>query len=185
MDSSAESASAAQTPVTPVSFAQSVANDPEGALNTFQQIQNQNAAMAAQIASLTAQVAAITTPSSSAPSTTDEPPPPSTSAPASVPSAKTASSSAPVPVVATVPLSAGEPMDLDAAMAAVKGRSLDFPGVRDICNKWQLCYYCKESHKGKTAKDCPNKKKSSNLRIVDLDDTASIDGGVPVPPGKA
>ena len=424
MDSSAESASAAQTPITPVSFVQSVTNDPEGALNTFQQMQNQNAAMAAQIASLTAQVAAITTPSTSAPSPTDKPPPPSNSAspppsfdpallasivaqavsqvtqnqspapasaPASVsappprlseklpdidkyegerdkldaweqallqkmhtnhdryptdvhkiayaesrltigkrahtlmspyrvngicsilvfslylrslrdacgnpfeaedaraylrntlrqdkmtfpeylllfvakkaranmddgalieclrlgvnfstqqaaiawrspegrepttydeyvacftavdnkmqhlkhlhpratvpvpaskpkpsaptsgPSAKTASSSTPVPVVATVPLSAGEPMDLDAAMAAVKGKSLDVPGVRDICNKWQLCYYCKESHKGKTAKDCPNKKKSSNLRIVDLDNTASIDGGVPVPPGK-
>ena len=96
----------------------------------------------------------------------------------------TKSTSAPVPVVAAVPLAAGDPMDLDSAMAAVKGKSLATPGVREICNKWHLCYYCKSFHEGKTAKDCPNKKKSFNLRVVEIDDAASIDGGVPVSSGK-
>ena len=60
-------------------------------------------------------------------------------------------------------------MDLSQAMAAVKGQSLGTPKVRDICKAWNLCYYCKLSHPGFTAINCPNKgKKRSDLRAMDL-----------------
>ena len=81
------------------------------------------------------------------------------------------------PVVTAI---AGDPMDLDSAIAVVAGKPLNTPGVRDICNKWQLCYYCKKQHPGKTAKECPNKKASFSLRVVDLDNDPNTDGGVSV-----
>ena len=86
-----------------------------------------------------------------------------------------------VPVAAVTPtavVSVGEPMDLSSAQAAVKNRKLTKPGVKDICSKFNLCYYCKLQYPGKNASNCPNKKITS-LRAVDMDDTASIDGGVP------
>lgn len=100
----------------------------------------------------------------------------------------TGSKSAPVvPLVvvtpATTAMSTGEPMDLSTAIAAVQGKTLSIPGVKEICNKWKLCYYCKLQHPGKTAKECPNKK-TSNLRSADLDDTASNDGGVSLSSGN-
>ena len=70
-------------------------------------------------------------------------------------------------------------------MAAVKDKSLDVLGVRDIYNKWQLYYYCKESYKGKTVKNYLNKKKFFNLRIVDLDDIVNIDNNVFISSEKA
>ena len=74
----------------------------------------------------------------------------------------------------------GDPMDLSAAIATVQGKPLTTPGVKDICIKWKLCFYCKQQHPGKSAKDCPNRRGSS-LYVIDRDDTASIDGGVPLP----
>lgn len=71
----------------------------------------------------------------------------------------------------------GDPMDLSSAIAIVQGKPLSTPGVKDICIKWKLCFYCKQQHLGKTAKECPNKKASA-LRVIDTDDTSSVDGGV-------
>ena len=88
-----------------------------------------------------------------------------------------------VPVVSVTPAVAavaGDPMDLNSAMAVISGKSLSVPGVRDICNKWNLCFYCKKKHPGKNAKECPNKKSLSSLRVIDLDDNLSTDGGVSV-----
>ncbi|KAI4089533.1 MAG: hypothetical protein L6R37_008026 [Teloschistes peruensis] len=99
------------------------------------------------------------------------------------------SKSAPVvPVVAVTPVPSaipvGDTMDLSSAITAVQGKPLSVSGVKDICNKWQLCYYCKQQHLGKTAKECPNKK-PANLRAADLDNTASSDGGVLLHSGNA
>ena len=97
------------------------------------------------------------------------------------------SGSKPIPVVPVAPAASsggGEPMDLSSAMAAVQGKALATPGVKDICNKWKLCYYCKLQHPGKTAKECPNKK-SFTLRVTDMNDDVSIDGGVSLSAGKA
>ncbi len=85
----------------------------------------------------------------------------------------------PIAAVPAVPIAAGDPMDLSSAMATVKGQKLQTPGVREICNKWKLCYYCKLQHPGKNAQDCPNKSKST-LRLMRLDDNSS-DGGVSLP----
>ena len=91
---------------------------------------------------------------------------------------------APVTSVApSTPAVRGEPMDLSSAMAAVWGKPLATSGVRDICNKWNLCYYCKLQHLGKMAKECSNRKPPS-LRVVDLENDASINGGVSLSAGK-
>ena len=74
-------------------------------------------------------------------------------------------------------------MELSSAMVAVQGKPLVTSEVRDICNKWNLCYYCKLQHLGKTAKECSNRKPSS-LRIVDLEDDASINDDVSLSAGK-
>ena len=87
------------------------------------------------------------------------------------------------PVATTTPVAIGDPMDLSAAMAVTQGKSLKIPGIKEICNKFNLCYYCKKQHSGKTAKDCPNKT-LAQLRLADLDDTLSNDGGVSIM-GKA
>ena len=75
-------------------------------------------------------------------------------------------------------------MDLNSAMVTVKGQRLQTPGVKEICDKWKLCYYCKLQHPGKNAKECPNKGKS-DLRLMEMDDTSSVDGGVRLPSGNA
>ena len=91
---------------------------------------------------------------------------------------------APVAPVAPVLSSVGEPMDLSSAMATVKGQKLTNPGVKDICMKWNLCFYCKLQHPGKDAKDCPNKGKS-NFRLMNLEATPGPEGGVLLPSGNA
>lgn len=90
--------------------------------------------------------------------------------------------SKPAPATLTIPIATAgdDPMDLSSAMAMVQGKPLSTPGVKDICLKWKLCFYCKQQHLGKNAKDCPNKKDSS-LRAADLDDNTSMDGGVSLP----
>ena len=99
----------------------------------------------------------------------------------SAPSAKLAYStalitgapSASVPALppVAVDLPAGDPMDLTQALAFVKGQSLKAPAVRKVCNDWQLCYYCKLQHPGKTAINCPNKgNKPSEVRALVLYD---------------
>ena len=92
-----------------------------------------------------------------------------------------------VPVAPAAP-SSGDPMDLSAAMAAVKGKKLSEPNVRDLCKRFNLCFYCKLQHPG-GAKDCPSKrsKPAADLRsgvIEDLDNE-SVAGGVPLGSGKA
>ncbi|KAL9062677.1 MAG: hypothetical protein Q9161_009767 [Pseudevernia consocians] len=81
----------------------------------------------------------------------------------------------------TSPVSAGEPMDLNSAMATVKGQKLSNPRVKDICTKWNLCFYCKLQHPGKDAKDCPNRGKS-RLHLMDL---TGSEGGVLLPSENA
>ena len=86
--------------------------------------------------------------------------------------------SAPVTSVApSTPAVRGEPMDLSSAMAAVQGKPLATSEVRDICNKWNLCYYCKLQHSGKTVKECSNRKPPS-LHVVNLENDASINDDV-------
>ena len=100
------------------------------------------------------------------------------------PSNSTGSKSAPVTSVApSTPVMRGEPMDLSSAMAAVWGKPLATSKVRDICNKWNLCYYCKLQHPGKMVKECLNRKPSS-LHVVDLEDDASINDDVSLSAGK-
>lgn len=70
-------------------------------------------------------------------------------------------------------------MDLSLAISAVKGKSLKTPGVKKICDDYKLCYYCKQSHPGMTAKTCPNK--STALRsgqFLDIEDDGSVVGEV-------
>ncbi len=105
---------------------------------------------------------------------------------APVPVARANVTSAPVRAVTpVVPLSSGEAMDLSAAQAAVKGRKLSEPNVKTICDKWRLCYYCKLSHPGLVAKNCPNR--TTQLRsgsVTELEDDQSVAGGVPLDAGK-
>ncbi len=72
-------------------------------------------------------------------------------------------------------------MDLNSAMATVKGQKLSNPRVKDICTKWNLCFYCKLQHPGKDAKDCPNRGKS-RLHLIDL---TGSEGGVLLPSENA
>ncbi|KAA6408944.1 MAG: hypothetical protein FRX48_07288 [Lasallia pustulata] len=97
--------------------------------------------------------------------------------------ARTATAVPVIPAVPATSISTGDPMDLSSTIAAVQGKPLSILGVKEICNKWKLCYYCKLQHLGKTAKECPNKKPST-LRIIEVDDTASMDGGVSIHTGK-
>ncbi len=90
----------------------------------------------------------------------------------------------PIAAVPAVPIAAGDPMDLSSAMATVKGQKLTNPGVKGICMKWNLCFYCKLQHPGKDAKDCPNKGKS-NFRLMNLEATPGPEGGVLLPSGNA
>lgn len=79
------------------------------------------------------------------------------------------------PVAVASNLPPGDPMDLDAALTATRGQSLQVPGIREICDKFHLCYYCKERHSGFTAINCPNKKKKSsatNIRSLVVYDEA-------------
>ena len=62
-------------------------------------------------------------------------------------------------------------------MTIVQDKTLVTLEVKEICNKWKLYYYCKLQHSSKTAKKCFNKK-SSSLRLVDLDDTSNVDEDV-------
>ena len=89
---------------------------------------------------------------------------------------------------AVVPVSSGNPMDLSSTIAAVKGKKTSELGVRDICNRFDLCYYCKLQYPGKKARECPNKRiKENQLRsstITDIDNIESICGGVTVNAGN-
>ena len=115
--------------------------------------------------------AAATTPSSK--------PKPSFSGPKTVPAIPITS----IVPIAAAPLPPGDPMDLSSAMATVKGQRLQTPGVKEICTKWGLCFYCKLQHPGKGAKECPNKGKS-DLRLMDLEDSPLSEGGVRLPSGN-
>ena len=100
------------------------------------------------------------------------------------PSNPTGLKSAPVTSVApSIPAVRGEPMDLSSAMTAVWGKPLVTSEVRDICNKWNLCYYCKLQHLGKTVKKCLNRKPPS-LCVINLEDDASINDDVSLSAGK-
>ena len=85
-----------------------------------------------------------------------------------------------VSVTSAVAAVAGNLMNLNSAMAVISGKSLSVSEVRDICNKWNLCFYCKKKHLGKNAKECPNKKSLSSLHIVNLDNNLSTDDEVSV-----
>ena len=85
-----------------------------------------------------------------------------------------------VSVTSAVAAVAGNPMDLNSAMAVISGKSLSVSGVRDICNKWNLCFYCKKKHLGKNVKECLNKKSLFSLHVIDLDNNLSTDNEVSV-----
>lgn len=48
-------------------------------------------------------------------------------------------------------------IDLSLAIIVIKGKSLKVPSVKKICNNYNLCYYCKQSHPSITTKTCPKK----------------------------
>ena len=85
-----------------------------------------------------------------------------------------------VSVTSAVTAVAGDLMNLNSVIAVISGKSLSVSEVRDICNKWNLYFYCKKKHLGKNAKECLNKKSSSLLCVIDLDDNLSTDGEVSV-----
>ena len=79
----------------------------------------------------------------------------------------------------TTELPVGDPMDLSSAITAVKGKSLKVPGVKKICDDYKLCYYCKQSHPGMTAKTCPNKGTAlRSAQFLEIEDDQSVVGGV-------
>ena len=83
-----------------------------------------------------------------------------------------------VSVTSAVAAVTGNLMDLNSAMTVISGKSLSVSEVRDICNKWNLCFYCKKKHLGKNAKECLNKKSLSSLHVVNLDNNLSTDSEV-------
>ena len=92
--------------------------------------------------------------------------PATTASGAAKPTASSPAAALPAPAATMPP---GDPMDLSEAMAAVKGKSTKVPSVKEICNAWNLCYYCKLQHPGKTAANCPNKSaKAANARAMIL-----------------
>lgn len=111
-----------------------------------------------------------------------------TSSSTAKPVASSSSSSAPGPVSSmpatpVVSMPPGDPMDLSQALAAVKGKSLKIPKVKEICNTWNLCYYCKLFHPGKTAIDCPNKgNKTAHARAMVLYEPPPSESSAPPPP---
>ena len=82
-----------------------------------------------------------------------------------------------VVVTSIVFISSDDSMNLNFVMTIVQGKSLVTSKVKDICNKWKLCYYCKLQHSSKTIKKCSNKKFFS-FRVVDLNDNINIDEDV-------
>ena len=81
------------------------------------------------------------------------------------------------PVISAVSVSAGDFINLSSAITAVQGKSISTSGVKEICNKWKLCYYCKLQHPNKNAKKCLNKK-FSTLHFVNIDDINNINEDV-------
>ena len=88
-----------------------------------------------------------------------------------------------MPVIPAVSVPADDPMDLSSAITAVQGKPIFTSEIKEICNKWKLCYYCKLQYSGKNAKECLNKKFSA-FHLVDIDDISSVDGGVFIAVGK-
>ncbi len=82
-----------------------------------------------------------------------------------------------VPVALAASSEDDELMNLSSAMTAVQSKALAISEVKDICNKWKLCYYCKLQHSSKTVKECSNKK-FFTLRVTDMNDDVSIDDDV-------
>ena len=85
-----------------------------------------------------------------------------------------------VSVTSAVTAVAGNLIDLNSVITVISGKSLSVSEVRDICNKWNLCFYCKKKHSGKNAKECLNKKSSSLLCVVNLDNNLNTDNEVSV-----
>ena len=83
-----------------------------------------------------------------------------------------------ISVTSAVTAVASDLMDLNSAIAVISGKFLSVSGVRDICNKWNLCFYCKKKHSDKNAKECLNKKSLSSLYVVNLDNNLSTDSEV-------
>ena len=77
----------------------------------------------------------------------------------------------------TTELPVEDPMNLSSAITAVKGKSLKVPGVKKICDDYKLCYYCKQSHPGMTAKTCPNKGTAlRSAQFLEIEDDQSVVG---------
>ena len=83
-----------------------------------------------------------------------------------------------ISVTSAVAAVAGNPMNLNSAIAVISGKSLSVSEVRNICNKWNLCFYCKKKHLGKNVKECLNKKSLSSLHVINLDNNLSTDSEV-------
>ena len=83
-----------------------------------------------------------------------------------------------VSVTSAVTAVADNSMNLNSVMTVISGKSLSVSEVRDICNKWNLCFYCKKKHLSKNVKEYLNKKSSFSLFIIDLDNNLSTDSEV-------
>ena len=82
-----------------------------------------------------------------------------------------------VSVTLVVFVTADDFMNLSVVMIVVQNKILSISEIRDICNKWKLCYYCKQQHLSKIVKECSNKKLFT-FRVVELEDDISIDENV-------
>ena len=82
-----------------------------------------------------------------------------------------------ISVTLTISVFTDDSMDLSSAITAVQGKPISILRIKEICNKWKLCYYCKLQYSDKNIKECFNKK-FSTLHLVDIDDISSVDGNV-------
>ena len=82
-----------------------------------------------------------------------------------------------ISLVFTIPMTFDESMNLSFVIVIVQDKSLAIPKVKEICNKWKLCYYYKLQHSSKTTKEYFNKKLFA-LYFVDLDNIVNVDEDV-------
>ena len=85
-----------------------------------------------------------------------------------------------ISVTSAVAAVADNLMNLNFIMAVISDKFLSISEVRDICNKWNLYFYCKKKHLGKNVKECLNKKSLFSLCVINLDDNLSTDNEVSV-----
>ena len=65
-------------------------------------------------------------------------------------------------------------INLSVVITITQEKFLKIFKIKEICNKFNLCYYCKKQHSSKIVKNCFNKT-LAQLRLTNLDDTLNND----------